>query len=142
MRRITAGLRGLLLALVALCAPGTASHAQAQATPDGHDATASHVGADARPQDHIDRSFERPLPFLAGQGALETLLEINPRVNLRATGRPDQSIDDGSDARPAALSQLRVRLALWQHAATDITCAFASNGTLHSFSTPPPAPRS
>lgn len=141
MRRITApGLRGLLLALVALCATGTPSHAQA--TPDGHDATASHVGADARPQDHIDRSFERPLPFLAGQGALETLLEINPHVNLRASGRSDQSIDDGSDARPAVLSQLRVRLALWQHAATDITCAFASNGTLHSFSTPPPAPRS
>jgi hypothetical protein len=138
MRRIAStALRGLLLSLVALTATGAQSHAQ----PPEHDqAVAQQESAVAKPPspDGLERSIERPLPFLAGQGALEALLEINPRVNLRSTGRTGDTIEDGSDASAACLSQLRARLAVWQQATAGRACAFAVRGTLHSFSTPPP----
>ena len=160
-------MRGLLLALVALVATGVSWHAHASvvretvhaalssdvytsasfavaavgptsaapAAADDDDAPADRVAPDL-----LGRRIERPLPFLAGQGALESLLEINPRVNGRSSERINGSDETGSDARPARLSQLRVRLATWQHAGFARLLARASQGALHQFSTAPPAP--
>lgn len=136
MRRVNAiALRGLLLALVAVCATGGRSHARTVPGPDDTTATAP---ADAPPHDHIDRRIEQPLPFLAGNDPLETILEINSRVSTRTARRSSPVVDDGSDGRPATLSRLRLRLASWRRASAEPPVAFASNGSLHSFSTPPP----
>ena len=167
MRRGTSTImRGLLLALVALLATGESWHAHASVVREtvgaalpsnaytsagvavkgvGAADAAAGVEDDDTPADHvtqdlISRRIERPLPFLAGQGALESLLEINPRVNVRSSERINGSDETGSDARPARLSQLRVRLATWQHAAFARLLARASQGALHQFSTAPPAP--
>src|SRR5690606_41943504 len=53
----------------------------------GPDDTTATAPADAPPHDHIDRRIEQPLPFLAGNGPLETILEINSRVSTRTARR-------------------------------------------------------
>lgn len=118
---------------VAVAAAGTAQDAPTGVEPD--DAPADHVTPDL-----LGRRIERPLPFLAGQGAIESLLEINPRVTVRTSGRSDGSDETDTSTRPARLSQLRVRLATWQHSSFARLLARASQGALQQFSTAPPAP--
>lgn len=120
-------------AAVAVAAAGAAQDAPTEVEPG--DAPADHVAPDL-----LGRRIERPLPFLAGQGAIESLLEINPRVTVRTSGRSDGSDETDTSTRPARLSQLRVRLATWQHSSFARLLARASQGALQQFSTAPPAP--
>ncbi len=144
-RIILKSVRGLLVALVALAATGDASYAHATrpdiTPPLAGDAFLPDAVAQEGAAERLERRVERPLPFLAGSGAVESLLEINPRVNVRPGGRTaDLDLDDGAHSRPATLTRLRVHLATRRHAAIVRRLAFASHGTLHTFSTPPPVP--
>ncbi len=162
-RELAAAVRGTILALVAITAMGESWHAHASVvhgTADparvpgvdastaiavaggiAQEAAPADVPAERAAPDLLDRRIERPLPFLAGQGTLESLLEISPRVSVRSNERVDGTGDD-SDTHPGRLSQLRVRLATWQHAAIARALACACQGALHQFSTPPPVSNS
>ena len=129
-------MRALLFALVSLSAAGVHAYAPAAAA---HRITQGDVAAERIAAGLSDRRLEQPLPFLAGQGALESLPDLSPRVNVRSSTRLDGPADDAG-SRPANLSQLRVRIAAWRHAAVARSLALASQGIIHQFSTPPPVP--